>query len=152
MNLRGIGTWKNADKALTWLEKSAVSGHAPAQNELGKIYSEGREVARSFDEARRWFQAAADLDYAPAQFNLGLLYTYSPEGGNNPAAAIICFEQAVKQGHALAAWYLGSAYEEGRGVAQDLATACAYYLISRDRGCSRAAEALERAEKKRRKS
>ena len=146
MRLRGIGTWKDADEALKWLEESAKSGCAPAQNLLGTLYSEGIEVKRSFDVAQRWLQTAAESGYAAAQFNLGLLYSYSPEG--DPSAAISWFEQAANQGHPLAAWYLGSAYEEGRGVEVDFAKARQYYQLGCDVGCTRSKEALGRLDRK----
>ena len=103
-------------------------------------------VKRSFDVAQRWLQAAAESGSAAAQFNLGLLYSYSPEG--DPSAAVSCFEQAANQGHALAAWYLGSAYEEGRGVEADFAKARQYYQLARDAGSRRAVEALQRLDRK----
>lgn len=142
MKLRGVGIERQKDQGMEWLEKAATGGYAAAQNELGVLYAEGREVKYSYDTACRWLQKAAESGYAPAQFNLGLLYSYSDQSDLSAAAS--CFEQAAAQGHALAAWYLGCAYEAGRGVAKDVVRARECYQTAADAGCDRAAQSLER--------
>lgn len=59
--LRGIGTEKNAEEALTWLKKAAEKGDDYAAYNVGALYQDGKYVARSFDEAKRWYELSAQM-------------------------------------------------------------------------------------------
>src|SRR5262249_19029459 len=52
----------------------AQQGYAPAQHNLGVMYSEGRGVAQDDALALSWHLQAAVQGYAPAQHNLGQMY------------------------------------------------------------------------------
>ena len=53
------------------LRAMAEQGDARAQNVLGGMYEEGRDVPQDYAEAVRWFRLAANQGFAPAQFFLG---------------------------------------------------------------------------------
>lgn len=63
--MNGIGTDKNPDGAITWLEKSADQGYSPAQYQLGKLYASAAG-GRDYGRALNWLQRAQDNGYEPA--------------------------------------------------------------------------------------
>ncbi|RNF02301.1 Sel1 domain-containing protein [Trypanosoma rangeli] len=75
----GIGVPEDLEAALTWVERSADAGYAPAMFELGAMYEDGVESAggdileSDWGEAAEWYKAAADLGHTMAQLNLGKL-------------------------------------------------------------------------------
>ena len=52
----------------------AEQGDAPAQFNLGVMYSQSHGVPQDYVEAMKWYRRAAEQGYAPAQFNLGNMY------------------------------------------------------------------------------
>ncbi len=62
-------------KALTLqrLQRTADSGHAPAQYNLAGKYLRGEDVDRDFEQARKLLSKAAEQGYSPAQTLLGLM-------------------------------------------------------------------------------
>jgi TPR repeat protein len=54
-----------------WYRRAAESGNANAQNNLARMYEDGRGVPKDYSEAVKWFHRAADQGVAAAQFNLG---------------------------------------------------------------------------------
>ncbi|RNF14582.1 Sel1 domain-containing protein [Trypanosoma conorhini] len=75
----GVGVPKDLEAALTWVERSADAGYAPAMFELGAMYEDGVETAggdklpSDWGEAAEWYKGAADLGHTMAQLNLGKL-------------------------------------------------------------------------------
>ena len=53
---------------------AAEHGHVGAQVNLGRMYRDGRGVARDDSEAVRWYRQAADEGHPFAQYNLGRMY------------------------------------------------------------------------------
>ena len=47
-------------KARQWYEKAAAQGFAPAQNNLGSMYSKGRGVRQNKRTAKEWYGKACD--------------------------------------------------------------------------------------------
>ena len=60
----------NKKKAVEWWTKAAEQGHAEAQCNLGRCYSDGDGVAMDKKKAVEWFTKAAKQGYAGAQFYL----------------------------------------------------------------------------------
>jgi len=52
----------------------AEKGVAPAQFNLGNMYSKGEGVEQDFKEAVKWYHKAAEQGEADAQNNLGIMY------------------------------------------------------------------------------
>ena len=65
---------KNHQEAFKWFKKAAVQGYAPAQHNLGVMYSEGHGVATNYKEALKWYKKAAGQGQATAQYHLGVMY------------------------------------------------------------------------------
>ena len=55
-------------------EKAAENGYAPAQFNLGSIYSNGQGTKQDYIKAKKWYEKAAYNGNIPAQYNLGLMY------------------------------------------------------------------------------
>ena len=63
------------DKALkTLVPLAETSNHAYSQYFLGRMYSEGRGVAKNAAEGAKWYRKAAEKGVQDAQFRLGGLY------------------------------------------------------------------------------
>jgi hypothetical protein len=60
--------------ALRLYRPLADQGDAPAQNDLGLMYRDGRGVPQDYAEALTWYRLAADQGNAGAQNSLGVLY------------------------------------------------------------------------------
>jgi len=145
----GQGVQRDSAEADRWYQKAAEAGYAPAQYTLGTAFETGHGVARDYVSAVAWYRRAADQGWSAAQYNLGVAY----ENGNGVpqdfAAAVDWYRKAANEtaGHAqgnLAFKYpsqgvlsslvranaesnLGVAYDKGRGVAQDYATAASFF-------------------------
>ena len=66
--------------AVKWFRKAAEQEFAPAQFNLGVMYSEGRGgLPKSDIVAVEWYRKSAEQGYQNAQYSLGLMYA---KGGN----------------------------------------------------------------------
>ena len=63
--------WRTFAEAVWWYGLASDQGYAPAQNNLGNMYANGKGVPHSDEDAVFLYQKAATNDYAPAQYNLG---------------------------------------------------------------------------------
>src|SRR5215472_5039730 len=72
----GIAAYQRGDfaTALKLWRPLAEQGHAPAQNQVGDMYYDGKGVAQDYKEAARWYRLAAEQGEAAAQTVLGMLY------------------------------------------------------------------------------
>jgi hypothetical protein len=61
------------------IRERAENGDASAQNELGRMYEDGKGVPKNDAEAVRWYRKAAEQGDALAQISLGFRY-YNGEG------------------------------------------------------------------------
>ena len=68
------GVEKDYVEAAKWFRKSAETGHADAQFNLGCRYDDGIGVEQDYVEAAKWFRKAAEAGSADAQLNLGAAY------------------------------------------------------------------------------
>ena len=148
---------KDPEQAFYWMKKAAEAGVSDAMYYLGLFYSKGLGVKRNFEEAAKWMNKAANLgdddatkladDYvkyaeaerwartgdAKAQGKLAsALMTISTYLGHYGKAkdfeeCIMWATSAVEQNDPYAMWVLGLAYENGRGVEWDTATAISYF-------------------------
>lgn len=63
---RGRGVVKNADEAVTYLERAARAGDAKTQYRLYQMFSDESHPKHSHTRARVWLKRAADARHAPA--------------------------------------------------------------------------------------
>jgi hypothetical protein len=120
--------------ALRELRPLAQQGNAPAQNNLGFMYMEGRGVTQDDAEAVRLYRQAAAQGNAYAYGNLGLMYAEGRGVTQDNAEAVRLYRQAAAQGNTMGQNNLGFMYMEGRGVTQDDAEAVRLYRQAATQG------------------
>ena len=107
--------------------RAAEQNYAPAQNNLGASYENGRGVPKDDQQAIAWYRKAAEQNYAPAQSNLGVMYQNGQGVWKDEQQAIAWYRKAAEQNYAAAQNNLGASYENGRGVPKDDQQAIAWY-------------------------
>lgn len=140
--LSGSGAWASS---LEEARELANAGNPEGAYRMGRLYEEGREVARDLELALRNYRAAAQRGHAEAQLSLGLLYTGA--GGvvrRDAALAGKWFAKAARQGNATAQYFLGLAYEAGEGFDRDLARSFEWFRKASANGDARAMQGLAR--------
>ena len=112
----GKGVKKDAQLALKCLLKPALNGHAVAQYNLARVYS---EMYSNHKEGGHWFKKAADQGLAAAQLELGQQYTRGLHCDKDDRQAFEWFKKAAEQSHVQAEYMLADSYLTGRRVDQD---------------------------------
>ena len=106
-------------RRLAVLRPLADAGNIAAQNNVGRMYYDGKGVPENDAEAVKWFQLAAEKGHPMAQFNLGAAYEYGSGVPQDIEQALRWYRQAAQQGQPEAQVNLGRMYDEGLGVAQN---------------------------------
>jgi TPR repeat protein len=110
----GVEAYRRGDyaTALRLFRPLADQGIAPAQLNLGLMYSNGDGVPQNYTEALKWFRLAADQGDAAAQSNLGHMYD---NGGvrRDYAEALKWYRLAADQGDGVPPFNLGVMYDNG---------------------------------------
>ncbi len=133
----GDGLVQDPAEAARWFAKAADKGDADAQCELGHAYDRGHGVTRDPAVAARWYLKAARQGNDSAQYDLGFgfysnaMIKMADKSGRygasdiaaDLAGAVSFFQKAARQGNIFAQHDLALMYENGQGVAQDLAAA-----------------------------
>lgn len=125
-------------EAMDWYRKAADQGYAPAETNLGLMYSNGQGTAADPETARKWISRAADKDYAPAQNAMGVIYMSGIGVAKDDGKAADWFRKATKLQYPPAMKNLGILYELGRGVPHDLFEAARLYGEASDHGLDEA--------------
>lgn len=128
------------------LLKKAAEGDAEAQYKLGMAYSKGENTVKDVVKGVEWLGKAAAQDHTTAQTELGLLLYIGRDGIRQDfVKAIDLFEKARSKGNLDATWWIGMAYDAGKGVEKNEAKAVALYRQAADGGFARAQVSLGRA-------
>ena len=104
------------EQAVSWLDRAAQAGVAPAQLALGGIYEKGLGVAKDPQLARVYYLAAAQRGNAKAMHNLAVLYAQGTGGNLDYASAAQWFRKAAMHGLADSQFNLAVLYERGAGT------------------------------------
>jgi localization factor PodJL len=104
------------EQAVSWLDRAAKAGIAPAQLALGGIYEKGLGVAKDPQLARVYYLAAAQRGNAKAMHNLAVLYAQGAGGNLDYASAAQWFRKAAMHGLTDSQFNLAVLYERGAGV------------------------------------
>ncbi len=109
MYYQGRTVVKNEDIARQWIARampailrSAQSGQAWAQADLGTAYELGIGVKQDVTRAASWYQKSAKQGYAGAQTNLGVFYGTGKGVKYDRKAAIYWLKKAASQGDKIA--------------------------------------------------
>ena len=95
-------------EVVEWHQKAAEQGDAYAQWRLGRMYQNGRGVAKDEKKACEWYQKAAEQGHATAQENLGSMYANGRGVAKDDTKACEWYQKAAEQGDAYAQWRLGA--------------------------------------------
>ncbi|WP_319498762.1 tetratricopeptide repeat protein [uncultured Cohaesibacter sp.] len=126
----GEGITVDYAAAKDWAQKAIDAGESRGLLYLGKIWMEGLGVTKNLDKALSYFQQANEAGDMKAGRYVGLIMA---EQGNDAAAAE-WFKKAAEAGDITSQYYLGRAYQTGKGVEQDFAAALLWYEKSASRG------------------
>lgn len=135
--------WKEHKRMEEFISKmeeliKAEQGDVDAQNELGVMYFEGKDVEQDYSKAAEWFLKAANQGHANAQRYLGYMYYHGKGVEQDYGKAAEYWRKAAEQGNAVAQFNLGYVYDSGEGVEQDYAKAAEWYEKAAAQGHKRA--------------
>ena len=105
----------------------ADAGDPEAQNTIGEIFAEGKQVKRDYKEAVNWYRKAAEKGVPRAQYHLGALYEIGQGVPHDDAEAARWYRKAAEAGLADAQYNLAGMYGLGRGVSYDPKQALEWY-------------------------
>jgi TPR repeat protein len=165
MYLKGQGVKADRGKAVEWLQASADNGNelavskmsrmkknvqvfqarsknaergdANAQYETGRMLFGGKGTTIDAQQAVNWLQKAVNQGHKKAATRLGIIYYKGNGVPANPGRAVELFK-SVAASQVLAQYYMGEAYADGRGIAQDFHAAIDWYQQSDSNGYKRA--------------
>ena len=129
-----VGPESDPAEAAKWYRLAAEQGFAPAQNDLGFMYDNGRGVPQDDAEATKWFRIAAEQGFSRAQNDLGFMYDNGRGVPQDDAEAVKWFRIAAEQGFARAQNDLGLMYANGTGGPQDDVLAYAWLNLAVEQG------------------
>ncbi len=113
----------------------AEGGDSQAQYALGRLYQQGRGVARDAQAAAGWYAKAANKGNAAARHALGKLHENGEGVKQDYYRASEWYRLAADIGnHAKAQFALGELYFYGRGVSHDYDEAVKWYLKAARQG------------------
>lgn len=130
MFYQGIGTEQDTEKALGYLKKATVKGHAYAEWLIGKIYLEKGKK----EEGINWLKKAAEHENPLAQYTIGKLYLKGEEVEKNLMKAKELFQKAAQQEHEYAQYYLGKMYLLGEDTEQNIEEAVKWFEKASENG------------------
>jgi hypothetical protein len=144
-----LGEYVQKDKkeALRLYFLSAAQGYISAMNNIGVVYAVGGDgVVANLEEAATWYRKAAEQGDATSQNQLGELYLYGRGVQKDYVEAMKWFLKASRSSER-ANYNLGSIYEKGLGVPQDLGKARSYYQVAQSKGSLSAKNKLAEMDK-----
>ena len=128
----------NEKLGIEYMSKAATKGFAPAQNNLGNKYYNGKGVEKDYAKAVEWYRKAAEQGYDWAQYNLAERY-YSGDGVEQDyVKALEWYIKAAEQENTWAQNALGNMYYNGNGVEKDYSKAVEWYRKAAEQGYDRA--------------
>ena len=127
------GVTKDYEKAVYWFRKSAASGNAQAQWELGCAYATGRGVPKDFKQSVQWYRKSAEQGHVPGLWKMGVCYYVGYGVPQDYKQAICWYRKAAEQGDSVSQYSLGKCYQNGYGVKKDIKKALQFYRTAAKR-------------------
>lgn len=120
---------KDEETAVRLLRKVAGEGYVPAQVQIGVMYAKGVGVQQNNHRAVEWFKLATQLSNNPeANFFLGEAYFRGLGVPQDYGTAVPYYQKAAEGGHPVGQYIIGTMYEAGWGVRQNLIQAWVWYM------------------------
>ncbi len=113
--------------AIYWLFRSARSGYAPAEAELGFLFDRGKGVSRDSAQSAHWYFLAAQKGNPRAETNLAWDYEHGSGVSKDPGQAFSWYKKAAEKGYPRAENNLGTLYSKGLGVSKNDRKAFSWY-------------------------
>ncbi len=161
--MEGNGVDQDNDKAFELFSQAAPQGNAMAQCYLGWCYANEIGTELDYNAAVEWFEKAAENGYEQANEYIGVYRQMASQTASQPQIAatpieevtdpeecyqqgamyfgkadyknaVAFFEKAANMGHMYGKFYLGTCYQQGVGVGQDIEKAIQLYTESGDAG------------------
>lgn len=120
------------DTALSLLRPLAQNGNVAAQFYVGKMYSEGKGLARDDSTAAKWMLEAAKQGFPRAEAYLAAMYSNGAGVNHDKAEAVKWYEKAAAHGDENAQWSLCATYFVGIEIPKD-------YILAK-KWCEKAAD------------
>lgn len=124
---KGKNAPPDARMAVYWLFRSARSGYAPAEAELGFLLDKGEGVKKDSLQSAHWYFLAAQQGNPRAQTNLAWDYEHGEGVSRNLEKAVYWYQKAARSGYPRAENNLGTLYTKGLGVSRDNLKAIFWY-------------------------
>jgi len=134
MLLDGIGVEKDMLSALSWFQRAAAQDHSMAINMVGRFHDLGWGIPVDKVQAVHWYKEAAERGLHWGMYNFATLLALGEGTQQNRPFALTWFRRAAALGNAKAMNFVGSFYEDGWVVQQDLAEAARHYAQAAEGG------------------
>lgn len=122
---------KDEEKAWSLLQRVAKEGYVPAQVQIGVMYATGVGVEQNNHRAVEWFKLATRLSNDPeANFYMGEAYFRGLGVPQDYGNSVPHYEKAARRGHPIAQYIVGTMFESGWGLRQDLIRAWVAYKLA----------------------
>jgi len=122
-------------QAFILFQSSAEMGFAPAQHNVGFLYSNGIGVEKDLVEAAKWYRKAVLQGMSSAQYNLALLYMEGTGVEKDVKEAMRLFLLCADAGMPQAYYTCARLYSSGeQGIEKDSVLALNYLQKAVDRG------------------
>lgn len=131
---KGIGTTKDAQKYIYYLEKAAEKKDVASQYELALHYLNNNQA----DKAVTWFKRAAKQGEVGATYYYGKLMFDGQGMVQDKKGGIVLLKSASDKGFAMADYQLGRIYYEGDGTEQDYTNAAEHLRKAAEKNVAKA--------------
>ena len=115
-HLEGVGTAKNAPKAVKYMKQAAEAGNAKAMLRLADFLEAGTGARKNFIEAFKWREKAANLNNPDAMYETAIAYGTRKGTEENANEFHRWARNAVRTGHNKAFIALGLAELHTKGL------------------------------------
>jgi len=106
------GPGQDLGEAYRWYRAAAEQGRSIAQVELGRMYRDGRGIARNAEEAFRWFLRAARAGNPYAQLQVAIAYWWGDGVAVDRKASLNWAFRGAKQGDARCQYLIGELFSQ----------------------------------------
>lgn len=117
-------------RAYAYFNNAAAKGNSNGLFNLGMLYWQGLGVVKQPQIALKYFEAARKAGNMKSGRYIGLYH----EQHGQYIRAVADYRQAANAGDITSQYYLGRAYQQGKGVTRDYAQALSWYTKAASRG------------------
>jgi TPR repeat protein len=117
-------------QALSWFQRAAAQGYAPAEFQMGQLYDFGFAVAADERVALEWYRKAAGHGSAAGHRAVGEFYQKGRGVAADAAEAARWYRRGADGDDVRAQNELGQMYFSGTGVARDYEAAYLWFSVA----------------------